>query len=303
MQIFLDLYSSLLPYLLCIPLGYFLKRKNIIPEKVIHIPLLFVLVPLLLIEHVLETKFSNLLILSVMSFTLALLMVLPAIGVYKKYDGLDNPLLKSGFSFFNVLFFGIPVIESIFDKDAVTTLICIYVGTGFYGYTVGYTMVAKSKFGTKKSIKEAIKVPFIYALLLALGLKLLDYELPNAITPVLDVLGVAVTAGGMTILGMNINKINFKGVKIPYFSKVLGIRVISAIGIAAVLLLLEFLIIDELSRQERQIFALLSLFPIAATLTVFASLLKSEEKESALLIVFSMVISLLLVPVAALYFG
>ncbi|MDT0645516.1 hypothetical protein RM545_02335 [Zunongwangia sp. F260] len=302
MEIFLKLYSGLLPYLLCIPVGYFLKRKELVPKEYIHKPLLFVLIPLLLIDHVLETEMSNLIVLATMSFSLAFFVTFPAIWTFKKFGGLGKPLLISGFSFFNVLFFGIPTVKAIFDQDAVTTLICIYIGTGLFGYTIGYTMVAKSKFGTKKSIKEALKVPFIYAFLLAIGLKLFNYELPEFFTPVLDVLGVIVSAAGMTLLGMNITKINFKNLDLSYFSKILGVRTGSAILIAGVLLAAEYFLFDLLNSQERSVYSLIPLFPIAATLTVFASMLGSEEKDSALMIILSIIVSLVLVPAMAMFF-
>ncbi|MDT0689237.1 hypothetical protein RM549_05535 [Salegentibacter sp. F188] len=303
MEIFYKLYAALFPYLLCIPLGYFLKKKELVPKKYIHKPLLFVLIPLLLIDNVLETEMSNLIILATMSFSLAFFVTFPAIWAFKKFDGLDKPLLISSFSFFNVLFFGIPTVKAIFDQDAVTTLICIYIGTGLFGYTVGYTAVAKSKFGIKKSIKEALKVPFIYAFLLAISLKLFNYELPEFFTPVLDVLGVIVSAAGMTLLGMNITMINFKDLDLSYFSKVLGIRTGSAILIAGFLLAAEYFIFDLLNSQERSVYSLIPLFPIAATLTVFASMLGSEERDSALMIVLSMVVSLILVPLMAMIYS
>ncbi|MDT0678105.1 AEC family transporter [Autumnicola musiva] len=302
MKIFIEIYSGLLPYLLCIPLGYFLKRKNVIAKRYIHKPLIFILIPLLLIDKVLETEFSSLIILSIMGFIVALIINIPASWVSKKYNGLDDPLLKSGYSFFNVLFFGIPTVMAVFDQDAVTTLICIYLGTGLYGYTFGYTMVAKSKFGTRKSIQEALKVPFIYAFVLAIVLKILNYEIPEAASPVLDVLGVVVSVAGMTILGMNITGVKFKGLDVSYFSKVLGARSLSAIVITAAVLAIEYFFVDGLSSQEREVFTLLPLFPTAATLTVFASMLGSEEKDSAIFVCLSMLLSLILVPLAALFY-
>ncbi|MDT0644760.1 hypothetical protein RM553_18105 [Zunongwangia sp. F363] len=255
----------------------------------------------MILEHVLEASTSNLLILSILSFCLALLMIFPAIWVSKRYDGLDAPLLKSSFSFFNVAFFGIPTVKALFGQEAVTTLICIYAGTALYGDTIGYILVAKSKFGTKKSIKEAFKIPLIYAFLVAIALKIFKFEIPEAVTPVFDVLGIIVSAAGMTVIGMNITSINFKGLNISYYSKVLGTRTISAVLITAVLLGLEYYFINGLGAEERKVLVLIPLFPIAASLTVFASLLESEEKDSALLITLSILISLVLVPLAALF--
>ena len=304
MGTFKDLYISLLPYLCCIPVGYLISKREWIPKSWIHKPLLFVLLPILVIDHVLDAGFSNLVILAVISFLLAFLMIFPAMLVDKTVDNSGNiNILKSGFSYFNVAFFGIPTVKSLFGDDAVTTLICIYVGTALYGNIIGYIQVAKSKFSTKQAIIEVLKVPFIYIIILALILKGFKVETPEAVKPVVDVMGTVVSVMGMLIIGMNLTNIKFKSLNWGYYSKVLGIRAISAILITAALMGLEYWLVDGLEKEQRQVMALIPLFPIAANLAVFASFLKSQEKQAALLIVFSMVISMILVPIGALIFA
>ncbi|UAB83392.1 hypothetical protein INR75_14560 [Zunongwangia sp. SCSIO 43204] len=304
MGTFKDLYISLLPYLCCIPIGYLISKREWIPKSWIHKPLLFVLLPILVIDHVLDAGFSNLVILAIISFLLAFLMIFPAMLVDKTVDNSGNiNILKSGFSYFNVAFFGIPTVKSLFGDDAVTTLICIYVGTALYGNIIGYIQVAKSKFSTKQAIIEVLKVPFIYIIILALILKGFKVETPEAVKPVVDMMGTVVSVMGMLIIGMNLTNIKFKSLNWGYYSKVLGIRSISAILITAALMGLEYWLVDGLEKEQRQVMALIPLFPIAANLAVFASFLKSQEKQAALLIVFSMVISMILVPIGALIFA
>lgn len=304
MDTFKSLYLSLLPYLCCIPIGYLISKRDWIPKSWIHKPLLFVLLPILVIDHVLNAGFSNLVILAVISFLLAFLMIFPAILVNRSIDDSgDINILKSGFSYFNVAFFGIPTVKSLFGEDAVTTLICIYVGTALYGNIIGYIQVAKSKYSTKKAIIEVLKVPFIYIIILALILKAFKVETPEAVKPIVSVLGTIVSVMGMLIIGMNLTNIRFKSLNWGYYGKVLGVRTISAVIITAALMALEYWLIDGLDKEQRQVMALIPLFPIAANLAVFSSFLKSQEKEAALLIVFSMVLSLILVPLGALIFA
>ncbi|MCL6220400.1 AEC family transporter [Zunongwangia pacifica] len=304
MDTFKSLYLSLLPYLCCIPVGYLINKKKWIPKSWIHKPLLFVLLPILVIDHVLDAGFSNLVILAILSFLMAFLMIFPAMLVNKSIDSSgDINILKSGFSYFNIAFFGIPTVKSLFGDEAVTTLICIYVGTALYGNIIGYIQVAKSKFSTKQAILEVLKVPFIYVIILALILKGFKVETPEAVKPVVNVMGTVVSVMGMLIIGMNLTNIHFKSLNWGYYAKVLGVRAISAILITAVLMGLEYWLIDGLDKEQRQVMALIPLFPIAANLAVFSSFLKSQEKQAALLIVFSMIISLILVPIGALIFA
>ncbi|WP_417887990.1 AEC family transporter [Zunongwangia sp.] len=300
---FKSLYVTILPYLCCIPAGYLLNKKNIIPKSWIHKPLLFVLLPILVIDHVLEANFSNLIILAILSFALAFLMVFPAILFDKWLDNSGNiNILKSGFSYFNVAFFGIPIVKALFGDKAVTTLICIYVGTAIYGNIFGYIQVAKSKLNTRKAIIEVLKIPFIYVIILALVLKGFGVQNLKAAKPVINVIGTVVSVLGMMIIGMNLTNIKFESINWKYYCKALGIRALSAIIITAGLMGLEYWLINGLQKQDRQVLALIPLFPIAANLAVFASFLKSQEKQAALLIVISMILSLILIPIGAMIF-
>ncbi len=303
MEVFLDFYKHLFPYLLFIPLGYWVNKRKWLSKKWITNPLIYFFMPVLVINHILEADAVKLAILPVISFALAASMVLPAKLAFKKLDKADNPfLIKSSFSFFNVAFFGIPVVTALFGADGVTVLICIYVGTALYGNTIGYYQVARSKYSTREAIAKIFKIPFIYVFLLALLFKFVKIEMPASLVPVVDVFSVAVSAGGMMIVGMNVLKVNFDALAKRYFSKLLALRVMSALAIMALLVMLEYAVIDYLEKEDRQMLALIPFFPVAANVTVYASFLGSKEEKSALLVLLSMLLSLILVPIAAVFF-
>lgn len=303
MDVFLDLYKSLFPYLLFIPFGYWVGKKNWIHKSWVTNPLIFLLMPVLVINHVLEADAVKLTILPIISFCMAAAMIFPALWAYKSISKADNPhLIKSSFSFFNVAFFGIPIVTVLFGDGGITSLICIYIGTALYGNTIGYYQVAKSKYSTREAIIKIFKIPFIYVFLLAITLKILSFEMPEEALPVVDVFSVIVSAGGMMIIGMNVTKVDFKGLDRRYFIKILSLRTLSAVGIMALLIGLEYLLVDHLDQEDRQMLALIPLFPVAANVTVYASFLGSKEEASALLVLLTMALSLILVPLMAMWF-
>ncbi|MBW2962270.1 AEC family transporter [Mesonia aestuariivivens] len=303
MNVFIELYKTLIPYLLCIPLGYLLARTNFFPKNIVSKPLLYFFMPVLVINHVLEATLENLTILPIISFSLSVAMILPAIIVHKTFGkGESRSLLKSGFSFYNVAFFGIPVVHALFGKEAITTLICIYIGSALYGNIIGYFQVARTRFSRKHAIKEIFKVPFIYVFILAVILKIFGFHTPSEVEPVVDVFGTIVSVAGMLIIGINIEQVDFKVLKWSYYLKLLSFRVVASIVIMTVLLGVEYFFVNGLSIEETKVLILLTLFPIAANLTVFASFLKSNEKQSALLVLLSMLMALVLVPIAAILF-
>ena len=304
MQIILELYKNLLPVTAFIGVGYLLRKKFNFNPDLISKPLLYFLIPVLVIYNVSEASTSKILVIPALTFLIAAGMNLPAIFAHRTFANKENPhLLKGSFTFFNVLFFGIPTVKALFGQGAVSTLICIFLGTALYGDVIGYYQVAKTRFSSKRAVKEVLKIPYIYVFTLAITVKLLGIEIPEEAAPVMDVAGWVVSALGMTIVGLQLSHINFKKVPAFYFSKLLGFRAISAGLVVGLLVLGEYLIFHQLTKKDYQMLALIPFFPLASSISLFASFLKTKEERFSLLVFFSIGFSLLLIPIATLLFS
>uniref|UniRef100_UPI0026117C96 hypothetical protein n=1 Tax=uncultured Sphingomonas sp. TaxID=158754 RepID=UPI0026117C96 len=80
-------------------------------------------------------------------------------------------------------------------------------------------------------------------------------------------------------------------------AKILAVRQVSAAVLLALALGIEALAVGTLDRQDRIIVGLVALFPIAANITVFATLIDKNKREAAILIGASSAVSLVLVAV------
>jgi predicted permease len=299
----LELYAELLPVMAFIPAGYFIKRKFDFSTGYISTPLIKVLLPLLIFFNILDAEAQKLTILPALIFLLALGMV-PAANFAHKHMAKDsNPLLlRSSFSFFNIAFFGIPTITALFGEEKVSTLICIYLGSALYGDTIGYFQVAKTKLSVRDALKEVAKIPFLYVFVAAVICKLNGVEKPDLLESPLKIVSFMVSAAGMMIVGFNLSDVSFKNFKWKYYSKLLGFRTVAAILILGTIVAGQYLIFDQLEKDDYLMLLLVPLFPVAANVTVFASFLGSEEQQSSLLVFLSMLLSFVLVSVAALLF-
>jgi malate permease and related proteins len=304
MEIFLELYKHLLPYLLFIPLGIGMGKLGWLNSNWISKPLIWFFMPLLVIFHVQEADEQNLVSLAGISFSLASLMILPAIWMYNRHKKKsDLNLLKSCFSFYNVAFFGIPTVQSLFGEESVTLLICIYVGTALYGDLVGYYQVARSGMGKKEALKRVVRAPFLYAFFLAVLLKIIGVpEFPEIVKDSADLSGTIVSVAGMFIIGLNASSIKLKSLDYSFLGKINLVRFLAGALIMASILGAEYFLVEALEEEAMQMLMLLPLFPVAANVTVFASFLNTQEKESAMLILNSLLLSLLLVPLVASFF-
>ncbi|WP_026628966.1 AEC family transporter [Dyadobacter alkalitolerans] len=302
METLLKLYGELFPVMAFIPAGYLISKKFDFNSDYISKPLINVLLPLLVFTNMLDAETSKLIVLPILTFLLALGMNFAAKLAQNKLASETDPLLlRSSFSFFNIAFFGIPTVTALFGEDKVSVLICIYLGSALYGDTIGYYQVAKTKYPAKKAFKEMLSIPFLYVFVGGIICKIAGLETPEFVKPALGVVSFAVSAAGMMIVGFQLASVDFKNIKIPYFSKLLGFRTLAAIIILGVIAFAASFIAKDLEEEDYKMLALVPLFPIAANVTVFAAFLKADEEQSSILVFLSMLLSVVLVSAATFF--
>ncbi|MCF2517499.1 AEC family transporter [Dyadobacter sp. CY351] len=302
METLLKLYGELFPVMAFIPAGYLISKKFDFNSDYISKPLINVLLPLLVFTNMLDAEASKLIVLPILTFLLALGMNFAAKLAQNKLASETDPLLlRSSFSFFNIAFFGIPTVTALFGEDKVSVLICIYLGSALYGDTIGYYQVAKTKYPAKKAFKEMLSIPFLYVFVAGIICKIAGLETPEFVKPALGVVSFAVSAAGMMIVGFQLASVDFKNIKIPYFSKLLGFRTLAAIIILGVIAFAASFIAKDLEEEDYKMLALVPLFPIAANVTVFAAFLKADEEQSSILVFLSMLLSVVLVSAATFF--
>lgn len=118
---------------------------------------------------------------------------------------------------------------------------------------------------------------------------------------ILKVVSLTVSCAGMIIVGFQLADISLKEVKIPYYLKLIGVRTIAAMAIIGVLIFAEYTVFNSLETDDYKMLFLVSLFPVATNVTVFASFLGSEQEKPALIVVISALLSLVLVSIATLF--
>jgi len=272
--------------------------------KLISAVLVYGFIPLLVIDKVLGAEPSELMVIPPMMFAVAAAMALPARWLSQRIgDRFDPPLLSASFSFFNVAFFGMPVASALFGEAAISTIVCAFVGTALYGDTIGYYLVARTKEGKRRAASQALRIPLFYAFALAVVLKISGVETPDDVRPVADVLSTVVSVLGMAVIGFNLAAVKAGDLDLPVLGRILAVRQASAILLVAIVLAAEAAFVGVLGTQERTLVGLIALFPIAANVSLFASLLGTREKDAAILVALSSLLSLILVTLAVAAMG
>lgn len=304
MENLLKLYGELLPVMAFVLAGYLVAKKFDFNSDFVSKPLINVLLPLIVFTNMLDAEPSKLLTLPFVTFILALAMNYLAIPVQRKFATETDPLLlRSSFSFFNIAFFGIPIVKALFGEESVSVLICIYLGSALYGDTIGFYQVAKTKFSPKRARREVLSIPFLYVFVVGVICKIFEVETPEVLKPALSVVSFVVSAAGMFIVGLQLGNVDFGKIRFPYFAKILGIRTVAAAAIITLLILAISVVAGNVEEDDIRMLALVPLFPVAANVTVFAAFLKADEEQSSLLVFLSMMLSVLQVSIATVVMG
>lgn len=299
-----DVLTQVLPLYGVILLAWFGGRWVPGAPKLISGVLVYALIPLLVIDKVLQAEPDELTVIPPMMFAGAALMTLPARWLSRRIgDAFDPQLLSASFSFFNVAFFGMPVASALFGEAAVSTIICAFVGTALYGDTVGYYLVARTKEGKAKAASKALRIPLFYAFVLAVVLKVSGVQAPESVRAPADMLSTLVSVFGMAVIGFNLAKVKSGDADGAVLVRILAVRQVSAIILGAAALAIEATFVGILGGRERIMIGLIALFPIAANVSLFASLLGTREKEAATLVALSSVLALAFVTAAIAILG
>jgi malate permease and related proteins len=300
MDVLNKLLTNVLPLYAFIGAGYALKKWMGLSGKPVSKLLLYLLIPVVIFENLLKAELSQMLIVAAIIFIMACLMNLPGWLAHKYIDkDLNKHLLLCSFSYFNIGWFGIPIVMALFGESQMPLIISAYMGNVFYGDTIGYYLMGRSKdLSVGDAIKKVFKIPAVYASIAAIVANIAGLELPESIEPVMDGVSWVLSALGMVMIGIGLSNVDFKETDYSKFSKILGLRYLAAGVIMAGLVFLESITFGQLEREEQLLMLLIPAFPIAANLVVFAAYLDTENENAALLVSLSSIISLVIVPIA-----
>lgn len=301
MNVLNELLTSVVPLYGFIILGYVASRWLGLKSKPISKLLLYVLIPLVIFDNILKAEPAQLATAMSIIFLLAALMNLPAQLARRLGGDINQDLLRCSFSYFNIGWFGIPVVMALFGEEKMPLIISAYMGNVLYGDTVGYYLISRSKdMGVGDSIKNVLKIPAIYALLAAIIANAYGFKMPESLEPVTKGVSWTLSALGMTIIGITLTSVDVKKVDYRLFSKLMAVRYVAAAVILGALVWLESVLIGQLEGDGQRLMLLMASFPIAANLVVFATFIDTETENASILVTFSSVISLFFVPAACL---
>lgn len=281
MSVFIDI---MLPVFSIFFVGYLIQKFNKLHIKSISFIAIYIFIPSLVFKSLLETSFE-LNYIKLISITLLLMLItILLIKLYvtiKKEDKKTESAYILTTAFMNAGNYGSPIILFVFGEKAFSFAISFYVLQIVLFNTVGVYYASRDEGQLKKAFINIMKLPAIYAVILALLIQVLNISVSENIFNTIGILADGAVPTIMLLLGMQIANITLTSIDWGRTIFVSMVRLLIAPVIVFVLSMFF-----DMEPMYRNVLIILSAMPTAVNVTVYSIQfdIKSEFVSSVTLI-------------------
>ncbi len=277
-------------------IGYGFRYLFSISQKLFSKILFFILIPAMVFKATLLSKAGMFLFLVGLSFFTSLILATLSLLFWEKFKNLSisKGVFQCCYSYFNVGWFGIPIVYVIFGEQEAVSMTSLYIGGMLFGHFLGYYLINKqlgvqSKYGFLSLLKN----PSIYAIILGFvlsyfnGEKFIETRFVNSLYYIIAIL---TSFFGMFLVGTSLHDLNIKNIQWKLISFFLISRLfLSVMVVSGIVFLLTYFQI--FSSAQIKTYALIAILPIAANIIVFIQDQEENNKEVPILLLLSTTIS------------
>lgn len=288
------LLEVILPVFLLVLTGYIAQKTLQLNVKSISAFVLYILFPALCFRtfYHAEVKMDYLWIVTYsLALSLAVIILVKAVCVVKKYDEFTESGLILSTAFMNNGNLGIPIILFAYGSAGFYYAVPIAVIHIVIMNILGIYYAAKGKSGIRQALIETMKMPILYALFLALFFNFLGFSLPENILKVIELAADAAVPSITIVLGLQLANIKLMQIEVEKVSLALVIRLIVSPLIAYIIV--SILPVDPFLGK---IMILAAAMPTAVITTLFAVQYDSEPGLVSSVTLFSTLISAVTLP-------
>ncbi len=211
--------NNLLPVFLIAGAGALLGSVSQIDPRTVSKLILYIFSPCLIFTLLTESQVSNEMFLRVVVYTFFSITVIGGICwiigrlIKVERSTLSSMMLTSMFS--NAGNYGLPVVLFAFGQTAMGYASLYFVMSVCLVYTVGTVIASMSRVGFSSAITNLIKLPLIYAVIVALIIINTGWELPLPALRAINLLGNASIPCMLILLGLQLRTAKLSGRIIP----------------------------------------------------------------------------------------
>lgn len=218
-QLLLLFLNNLLPIFLMAGTGYLLSRYSEINPRSLSQVIFYIFSPCLIFSLLTKSHLVGSDILRIMSAGGCVILLVGGVAwlssklLKLQRQEMTSVLLSS--MFMNAGNYGLPVVLFAFGDDALSYASLFFVISALLAYTLGVIIVSSGSSGLRQALLNLVKLPTIYALLLALLFLYTDTSIPLFLDRTVTLLGEASIPCMLVLLGMQLHKASFAGKEKP----------------------------------------------------------------------------------------
>ena len=144
----------------------------------------------------------------------------------------------------------------------------------------------------REGLRSVMRVPVIYAVVIAIVLQLMNFEIPTAFMEIIEMLGAASIPIVMLILGMQLADMKFGHSRVTEVTGLVTMRMVVSPVIATGLTV--FMPIDD---TFKLVFIILNAMPVAANATMIAAAYNTKPDTVSLGALLTTLLSLIALPI------
>lgn len=293
------LFMKLIPLYVTVILGWVAGRYLQASGKHIAGIMLYIMTPSVVFSGVMAAPLSaEVILLPFLTFAMCCLIAFLHLVIAKRVITDDSAsIIPLSVGTGNTGYFGIPVALLLFGQEGLALYIVCMLGTTLFENSVGFYLAARGRYSLKDALVRVVRLPSVYAFVLAVMLNLSGFSIPDVFTPLFDNLRGAYSILGMMIIGMGI--LSFRGLAgnlrftgLAFFGKFVSWPLA-----AMAFWWLDANLFGLYNLAVYQAIFLISITPIAANTVVIATLLDTAPKQAAGTALLSTLFALVFIPV------
>ncbi|MDX5298580.1 MAG: AEC family transporter [Gammaproteobacteria bacterium] len=295
MSLVLSLLLKLVPLYCTIALGWIAARYLEASGRHIAGIMLYIITPSVIFSGVMQAELTParlLLPFGVWFLCIVLSTLFLTLGKRLLGDNRAN-ILALAIATGNTGYFGIPVALLLFGPDILGLYILCMLGTTLHENSVGFYIAARGRYPIRECLFRVLRLPSLYAFLLAAALNMAGQGIPTLFQPWFDSLRGAYSVFGMMIIGMGIS--GFRNLAGDW--RFTGLTFLGKFLVWPALALLLWQV--RLGGYDDSVYRclfLVSITPVAANTVVIATLLDTHTRQVAGTTLLSTLFALIWIP-------
>ena len=278
------------PVFLLIALGYGYSARKEVDVRLLTELIMFVLAPCLVLHSILTMEeigpsLARLPVAAVLSLTLLLTLAFLVFRPLERRVGRSLRGMVLPVAFSNGGNMGLPTTTLMFGTAGLRVAVVFFLCASFLHYTVGVAIAR----GDASGVREAVRLPLVYAMALGLLMRAFGLEMPAPVMVPIEMLGGATLAMMLFALGCQLRRTPLRALRLAFLASML--RLAGGFGVAHLVAPLVGLV-----GLHRQVFILLSVMPSAVMNFPIAQRYDANPDEVSSTILVSTVLSLVAIP-------